>query len=203
MKFVDKIIADIPKLDIEKEDSKYKDELKYLADSRVILDNLREYEVDIPKEYVEKHKDKWFDYDNGVLEYMSYITNTKIDDFKGGNTYNYNGKILHDLNYDYVETDNGFYIAIMVHRFGDVRGNYTDRALFKFDYYEEFFEVIDNICMENFGGCVKYNDKHYFYDISIFDEFLRVWCKETQDNYDFYAYNDESFIEEIKKCEKK
>ena len=41
MKTIDKIIADIPKLDIEKEDSKYKDELKYLADTRVILDNMK------------------------------------------------------------------------------------------------------------------------------------------------------------------
>ena len=57
--------------------------------------------------------------------------------------------------------------------------------------------------MENFGGCVEYNGKHYYYDISIFDEFLRVWCEETQEQYDFYAYNDESFIEEIKKCEEK
>ena len=42
MKTIDKIIADIPKLDIEKEDSKYKDELKYLADTRVILDNMKQ-----------------------------------------------------------------------------------------------------------------------------------------------------------------
>lgn len=84
MKMIDKIIADIPKLDIEKEDSKYKDELKYLADTRVILDNLRDYEVDIPKKY-----------EDNVLGYMKELTNYK--DFKGGNTYNYNGKILHDL----------------------------------------------------------------------------------------------------------
>ena len=57
--------------------------------------------------------------------------------------------------------------------------------------------------MENFGGCVEYNGKHYYYDINIFSEYLRVWCEETQEQYDFYAYNDESFIEEIKKCEEK
>ena len=190
MKYIDKIINDIPKLDIEKEDSQYKDRLKYLANTKVILDNLRDYEVDIPKKY-----------EDNVLGYMKELTNYK--DFKGGNTYNYNGKILHDINYDYCETENGFYVAIMVHRFGDIRANYTDYALLKFDYYESFFEILDDICMENFGGCVEYNGKHYYYDISIFDEFLRVWCEETQEQYDFYAYDDESFIEEIKKCEGK
>lgn len=186
MKMIDKIIADIPKLDIEKEDSQYKDELKYLADTRVILDNLREYEVDIPTEYK-----------NNVIGYMQNLVGDK--EIKGNNTYNYNGKILHDINYNYCETDNGFYVAIMVHRFGDVRTNYTDYALFKFDYFESFFETIDEICMENFGGIVEYNGKHYCYDISIFDEYLRVWCEEDKQDYEFYAYNDESFIEEIKK----
>lgn len=188
MKMIDKIIEDIPKLDIEKENSEYKDELKYLADTRIILDNLRDYEIDIPKEY-----------ENNILGYMKELTDYK--EFKGGNTYNYSGKILHDINYDYCETDNGFYVAIMVHRFGDVRANYTDYALFKFDSFEEFFEVIDEICIENFGGCFEYNGKHYYYDISIFSEMLRVWCEEEQKDYDFYAYNDESFIEEIKKNE--
>lgn len=191
---IDKIIADIPKLDIEKEDSQYKDELKYLADTRVILDNLRDYEVDIPKKY-----------EDNVLGYMKELTNKKYTDFSGNNTYNYGGRIMHDFSYysEYNEDRSIFYVAIMVHRFGDIRANYTEYALFRFDSIEEFFEVIDDICMENFGGCVEYNGKHYYYDISIFDEFLRVWCEETQEQYDFYAYNDESFIEEIKKCEEK
>ncbi len=41
MKFIDRIIEDIPMLDIEKEDSEYHNECKYLIDSRVLLDNMR------------------------------------------------------------------------------------------------------------------------------------------------------------------
>ena len=141
MKFIDRIIEDIPFCDIEKEESKYHNECKYLIDTRILLDNLREYEVEIPTEYFEKYEQV---FGNGVLQYMADITDTDIEDFNGGNTYNYNGRIIHDLDYRYIDTkENGFYIAIQVHRLGDIRGNYTEFALFKFDYFESF-----DICFE-------------------------------------------------------
>lgn len=200
MKFVDRIINDIPKVGIESEDSEYKDELKYLADSRVILDELKDYEVEIPKEYFDKYENE---FGNGVLQYMEKLTDTKMEDFNGGNTYNWNGRIMHDFDYRYCQTNKDeFYVAIQVHRFGDVRGNYTEFALFKFEYFEEFIETIDTICSEKMGGCFEYKGKHYYYDFSIFSEWLRVWCEETQEDFDIYAYNDESFKEEIDKLEK-
>lgn len=138
MKFIDRIIEDIPFCDIEKEESKYHNECKYLIDTRILLDNLREYEVEIPTEYFEKYEQV---FGNGVLQYMADITDTDIEDFNGGNTYNYNGRIIHDLDYRYIDTkENGFYIAIQVHRLGDIRGNYTEFALFKFDYFESFLK---------------------------------------------------------------
>ena len=199
MKFVDRIIEDIPMLDIEKTESKYHNECKYLADSRVILDKLREYEVEIPTEYFEKYEQV---FGNGVLQYMEELTDKTMEDFNGGNTYNWCGKIIHDFDYRDIQVDRDtFYIAIQVHRFGDIRGNYTEFALFKFGSFEEFFEIVDDICVEEFGNTFEYNGKHYNYDISIFCEWLRVWCVETQEDYEFFAYDDESFIEEIKRTE--
>ena len=195
MKFIDRIIDDIPFCDIEKMESKYHNECKYLIDTRILLDKLREYEVEIPTEYFEKYEQV---FGNGVLQYMADITDTDIEDFNGGNTYNYNGRIIHDLDYRYIDTkDNGFYVAIQVHRLGDIRANYTEFALFKFDYYESFWETIDDICIENFGGCLEYNGKHYYYDILAFDECIRVWCEETQQEYRMYVSNDEEFKERI------
>lgn len=197
MKFIDKIIADIPKLDIEREDSEYHDEIKYVVDTRVLLDNLREYEVEIPSEYIEKYEQV---FGNGVLQYMENLTSMKAEEFNGGNTYNWNGRILHDIDYRYIQADEDtFYVAIQVHRIGDIRYNYTQFALFKFDSFENFYETLDDICMENFGGCYTYNDKHYTYDITIFSEMMSVWCEETQDEYEIYAYDDESFEKEIQK----
>ena len=196
MKFIDRIIEDIPMVEIEKEDSEYHNECKYLIDSRVLLDNMREYEVEIPQEYYDKYQN---DFGNGVLQYMAKLTNMEMEDFKGTNTYNWGGRIIHDFDYRYVELETDYYVAIRVHRFGDIRGNYTEFALFKFDSFENFYETIEDISITNFSGCFEYQAKHYYYDISIFSESLRVWCEEEQRDYEFYVCDDESFIEEIRK----
>ena len=51
MKFIDRIIDDIPKVGIETYENS---DIKYVADSRIILDKLRDYEVEIPTIYFEK-----------------------------------------------------------------------------------------------------------------------------------------------------
>lgn len=198
MKMIEKIIKDIPMLDIEKEDSEYHDECKYLIDTKILLAELQDFEVDIPNEYIENYKNV---FGNGVLQYMADITKTNIEDFIGDNTYNYNTRILHDFTYRYVDLKHSFYIAISVHRQGDVRVNYTDFCLLKFDNYEEYWETLDEISMENFSDCVEYNNKHYYYDILLNSEYLRVWCEEDKEDYEVYAYSDESFIDEIKRIE--
>ena len=198
MKMIEKIIKDIPMLDIEKEDSEYHDECKYLVDTKILLKELQDFEVDIPNEYIENYENV---YGNGVLQYMADITKINIEDFKADNTYNHGTRVLHDFTYRYVDLKDSFYIAISVHRQGDIRGNYTDFCLLKFNNYEEYCETLDQICIENFNGCVEYDNKHYFYDILLYSEYLRVWCEEDQRDYEIYAYDDESFINEIKRIE--
>lgn len=45
MKMIEKIIKDIPMLDIEKENSEYHDECKYLIDTKILLKELQDFEV--------------------------------------------------------------------------------------------------------------------------------------------------------------
>lgn len=196
MKLIDIVINDIPKVGIETYDNS---EIKYVIDSRILLDNLRDFEVDIPQELYDKYQNK---FGNGVLQYMEQLTNVSMNDFKGYNTYNWNGRIMHDFDYrTYEMKDHTYYVAIQVHRGGDIRINYTDFVLFKFDYIEQWFEVIEDISREKCGGVYEINNKHYYYDMSMFDEYLKVYCNETQEEFDIYAYNDESFVAEIKERE--
>lgn len=196
---IDKVIADIPKVGIEASEE-YADELKYVCDSRVILDELRGYEVKIPKHYIDEYEQV---FGNGVLQYMQELTGVKYDNFDGANTYNWNGRIMHDFDYrTYEMEDNTYYVAIQVHRGGDVRGNYTDFVLFKFDNPEHWFEVVEDITIYSCGGSRVVDGKEYVYDLSIFSEYIHIWCNETQRDFDIYAYNDESFDEEIRKAEK-
>lgn len=197
MKFIDRIIENIPKVGIETYENS---DIKYVADSRIILDKLRDYEVEIPKLYFEKYKQM---FGNGVLQYMEELTNEEYTNFSGNNTYNCGGRIMHDFSYysEYNEDRSIFYVAIMVHRFGDIRGSYTEFALFQFDSVENFYEVIDEITYNYCSGSREVNGNTYFYDISIFSEYLRIWCNETELDTEIIACNDEEFDEEIKKAE--
>lgn len=196
MKLIDMVINDIPKVGIETYENS---RIKYVVDSRVLLDNLRDYEVDIPKDFYEEYQNK---FGNGVLQYMEELTGVSKKYFEGHNTYNVSGNIMHDFEYrTYEMKDHTYYVAIQVHRGGDIRGNYTDFVLFKFDYVEQWFEVIEDISREKCSGVREVDNKHYYYDISIFSEYLEVYCEETQEDFGIYAYDDESFDEAIRKRE--
>lgn len=113
MKLIDMVINDIPKVGIETYETS---EIKYVANSRVLLDNLRDFEVEIPNDLYEEYSRS---FGNGVLQYMEKLTNVKMAEFNGYDTHNYSGRIMHDFEYrTYEMQDHTFYVAISVHRGG-------------------------------------------------------------------------------------
>lgn len=196
MKLIDMVINDIPKVGIETYETS---EINYVIDSRVLLDNLRDFEVDIPQDIYNKYCEQ---YGNGALQYMERLTGVSIAKFDVYNTYNNSGSIMHDFSYYTYEMENGiYYVAIQVHRGGDIRSNYTDFVLLEFDYVEQWFEVIEEISREKCRGVREIDGKHYCYDMSIFDEYLQVYCVETQEDFEICAYDNESFERAIKEKE--
>lgn len=187
MKYIDSVIADIPKVGIET----YNDdnEIDYVIDTRKLLEYLKPYEVEIPKEYKNDY--------NGITKYLVSLNVEK--EYEGCNTYNWNGRIMHDLNYTKYKIDNKYYYVVMVHRGGDIRANYTDYFMLRFDDEDEFMYIIDEICREKLTISKEYNGKHYSIDISPFSEIQYAYCWENGDSFEVYAYNDTSFYEEIDK----
>ena len=84
------------------------------------------------------------------------------------NTYNWNANIDHNIDVAEMKINGYTYMAIMVHRYGDVRGNYTDWAVCKFDYVESIFEL---------ESVMQYKDiiGKYVADINIFSEGYEVY----------------------------
>ena len=110
------------------------------------------------------------------------------------NTYNWNANIDHDIDVAEVEVDGYTYMAIMVHRYGDVRANYTDRFLVRFDDCYEWSEL---------ESIVQYKticDGRYFIDINIMAECYNVWDNEKEVNLgEFYEMEVEDLLKEINK----
>lgn len=110
------------------------------------------------------------------------------------NTYNWNANIDHDIDVAELELDGYTYMAIMVHRYGDVRGNYTDRFLVRFDNEYEWFELNSRVqCKEITGG-------RYYVDIDIMTECYNVWDNEKEVSVgEFYEIEVEDLLNEINK----
>ena len=110
------------------------------------------------------------------------------------NTYNWNANIDHHIDVAELDIDGYTYIAIMVHRYGDVRANYTDRFLVRFyDSYEwcelESIMQYKTIC-----------DGRYFINIDIMSETYNVWDNEEEvDLGEFYEIEVEDLLKEINK----
>ena len=90
MKLIKSVLEDIPKVGIETYENS---ELDYVVDARVILENLVDYEVDIPQDIIDNHSI------DSALEYMQKLTGLSYEKFRGYNTYNWSRRIMHDLHY--------------------------------------------------------------------------------------------------------
>lgn len=110
------------------------------------------------------------------------------------NTYNWNANIDHNIDVAELEIDGYTYMAIMVHRWGDVRANYTDRFLVRFDDCYEWSEL------ESIMQYKTICDGRYSVDIDIMTKTYYVWDNEECVTVgEFYEIEVEDLLKEINK----
>ena len=108
------------------------------------------------------------------------------------NTYNWNADIDHDIDVAEVELDGYTYMAIMVHRYGDIRANYTDRFVVRFDNEYDWFEFESRV------QCKTICNGRYCIDINIMSETYNVWDNEKEVSVgEFYELEVEDLLNEI------
>ena len=138
-----------------------------------LLEELKPYEV--------------YTYD--VDERIDYILENSDNRW---NTYNWNANIDHHIDVAEMEINGYSYMTIMVHRYGDVRGNYTERFLVSFDSEDEIFYLESRTQYKDIA------DGRYTCDIDIFSEVYRVWDNENQNEVgEFYEIEVKDLLAEI------
>lgn len=109
------------------------------------------------------------------------------------NTYNWNANIDHHIDVAELEINGYTYMAIMVHRYGDVRANYTDRFLVRFNDIYEWVELESRMQYKTI--C----DGRYCIDIDIMSECYNVYDWDKFDNIgEFYEFEVEDLLNAIK-----
>lgn len=108
------------------------------------------------------------------------------------NTYNSNCNIDHHIDVAELKMCDYVYMAIMVHRYGDARANYTDRFLVRFDSEDEIFYLESRMQYKDIA------DGRYTCDIDIFSETYNVWDNEKQNEVgEFYEIEVKDLLAEI------
>ena len=170
-----------------------------------ILEEMEEYELDLSgfRCYTEDEAGNEIEVDIfegcetaeevlDVLEEYGYIGDTY---FAADNSFNWSAPVSNDFDFklykDFVS--GGVFVDFSVHRFGDVRGNYTDSVIYHFDSIVEFDELL--------LSCNKYVQiGNYEVCVDITNDGFEVY--DEAGNYICTAYGDyDDIVEAIKNAE--
>lgn len=175
----------------------------YYVNAWDILEELKPYEVNMVKlcktynvkiteELKKSNKESyWIDInaelrclleDEGILE-----------EVKADNTYNYNGKINHNIAFIiyHNKKDDMYYVDLSIHLMGDIRGNYTDSVIYKFEYETEIYDFLLD-CYKTFS--INYKGIEYKICVNCLSEIVEVFGGKYGEldiinSYDIYKEN--------------
>jgi hypothetical protein len=125
----------------------------------------------------------WVDNDF-AKQYIDYLIESDyIQDWnnaKYNNTYNWNSPVSNNIDYAVFKSliDKSVYVLFKVHRWGDVRGNYTDSCILHFDGEYEWYEVFNET---NRTEYIEIDDVKYAVDINFWRDGFEVYNTETWD----------------------
>lgn len=166
-----------------------------------VLQDLKEYEIE---PIVYEYNDEYDEYDEYV-EPNIWTYMDKVDELDGlkevchNNSYNWNSPISNDIDYIMClnQATNNVLVFLKVHKYGDVRTNYTDYTLLEFYNEYEFYEVLSNT---NKQINLTINDNEYSIYIDILSEELNIINIDTGNEFYVYGYYDlEDLKDEIRR----
>lgn len=133
-----------------------------------IIRALSEYEIDFRKEYRVDYDDVVYEDKEGNYDLLTIS--------KSDNSYNWSSMVT--FNFDELEVDDRKLIAVKFHRYGDVRGNYSDYMVLDMTL-DNFYEVIMEA--SRIGVTVNYKGNRYDISTDAFKEgcCFDVYCNTT------------------------
>ena len=165
-----------------------------------VLEALRPYEhimevdeVDEEGEFVGVKEFKDID---AYLDWMKEVNNLKKEG--ATNTYNWSSNVSNHINYHiYVDDMDYAYLVIKVHRYGDVRCNYTNEAICRFDTIEDLYDVLD---VEK-SNTIEVNGEKYTYYVRLLSEEMVIEGEDYSQGYTYARGSEDEIIEAIKNGE--
>lgn len=150
----------------------------YIEELEEAQEDYQEEELDDTDEYIE-----WLDELYGLKEITC------------GNSFNWMGNVSNHFNYNIYEGGDGcYYVEFRVHRYGDVRANYTDTALYKFEHDCEFW---DKLCVASHYETIEIEEEEYEFEVSSMRDTYEVY-RDGEYITEVYGDDIEEITEKIK-----
>ena len=146
-----------------------------------VLENLKQYEIKTFKIY------NYCNEEEDIIEVSAneFLKIEEYEEIKSDNSYNWNSPIRTDFNYSLYKSSlyEGIIVEFSVHRYGDIRYNYTEEAYFRFNNEYEFYEVLQE---SNKYFTIEKNNKMHEVEIDIFSESPRIYIEEDDEDIEGY-----------------
>ena len=147
-----------------------------------VLENLVPYEID---SFISYDFEKEL---NMEMDFEEYLELYEYEEIKSDNSYNWVAPLTNHINYRIYESKviDDIIVELKVHRYGDIRCNYTEECYLKFQNDYEFYEVLSEMGKQLL---VIKNDKQYYIRINIFSDCPEIEISDIND-LDEYEYID-------------
>ena len=141
---------------------------KDIIDTIDVLENLLPYEISnqfAVYNYIEEEEEK----EILQVSFEEYCEIEEYKEIKVDNSYNWNAPLSNDIYFRIYQSYNyeGVIVALAIHKFGDIRSNYTEECYLQFDSIDDFYETLSNSTKY---FLITKDNIEYFIVISIFNE---------------------------------
>ena len=160
-----------------------------------VLDSLEAFEI-TKKEMYDNKEEEYFEYD--IEEYFEKgLDEGFLIECGADNSYNWNSPISHHINFEiYHDIEGSYIVRFRVHRYGDVRCNYTDWVYLEFSWEDEFLEVLMEECSKSID--VEMDGKQYYVTIEVLSDEIRLESYDEENGYeDIYGDDRDEILEEM------
>lgn len=167
-----------------------------------VCNALSQYEIDYELEdeidLCEK-EDVWCqpDFAERYIDYLIELGYIDEDNSRSDNSYNWSAPVSNSINYTEFKSliDDSIYVLFKVHRWGDVRCNYTENCILHFDHDYEWYEIFDEC---NRTEYITVEDVDYAVEINFWRCGFEVYNAEWEYLFDVYGYDKEDVAEDLK-----
>ena len=161
-----------------------------------VLDYIKEYEftsieedIYLGDEYIGTNTTEFTD----VEVFYNWLEQYEYKEVKCDNSYNWGSPLSNDIDFTIYHniTLDEYYVTIKIHRYGDVRGNYTEEFILKYDNECDFYESLND--------CNKYwsytdgDGVIWYCDIDIFRDTFYISVENSFNYGDDYPCDIETY----------